>query len=191
MDLDRDQALRKAAALLARRPCATLGEAAQAAEMSRSTLYRYFAGRDAFTQALELLGITECEAALKVTRLDDGQASEAARRLACEFEPAADLLTYRYSGSHLADRWAHLADQIDAVFRRGQRQGEFRKDFTSAWLTEALCGLLVSGAEAVREGRMAREDFPYMIAELLLGGASARTGNGCTGSAEVHDSKSL
>ena len=56
-------------------------------------------------------------------------------------------------------------------FRRGQAEGAFRIDLTPAWLTEALYGLLASGAWAVAEGRVARNDFTHMIAELLLGGA--------------------
>ncbi|MZG15111.1 TetR family transcriptional regulator, partial [Streptomyces sp. SID5914] len=58
--------------------------------------------------------------------------------------------------------------------RRGQESGEFRIDLTPVWLTEALYGLLASGAWAVAEGRVARNDFTHMIVELLLGGALRR-----------------
>lgn len=55
-----------------------------------------------------------------------------------------------------------------------RRPHEFRIDLTPAWLTEALYGLLASGAWAVSEGRVATNDFTFMIVELLLGGALRR-----------------
>lgn len=67
--------------------------------------------------------------------------------------------------------WNRLDARVSALFRRGQEQGEFRIDLTPAWLTEALYGLVGSGAWSVQEGRVAAKDFQYMIVELLLGGA--------------------
>ena len=59
MALDRDHVLRSAAALLTRRSTATMDEVAKAAGISRATLHRHFAGRDALVRALEALGIAE------------------------------------------------------------------------------------------------------------------------------------
>ncbi|NEE35231.1 TetR family transcriptional regulator, partial [Streptomyces sp. SID7982] len=39
------------------------------------------------------------------------------------------------------------------------------------WLTEALYGLVGTGAWSIQTGRVAAQDFQYMIVELLLGGA--------------------
>jgi len=180
MAVDRDYVLRSAAALLTRKSTATMDEVAKAAGISRATLHRQFAGRDTLVRALESLGIEECEAALVAARLDDGAAQEALRRLVMELEGAAGLLAFLYSENQLfegEDRnegWARLDDRIAALFRRGQQSGEFRIDLTPAWLTEALYGLIASGAWAVTEGRVAGKDFHYMIVELLLGGALRR-----------------
>ncbi|MEV5440449.1 helix-turn-helix domain-containing protein [Streptomyces sp. NPDC052682] len=180
MAVDRDHVLRTAAALLTRRSTATMDEVARAAGISRATLHRHFAGRDALVRALESLGIAECEAALDAARLDEGTASEAVHRLVREMEPAAGLLAFLYSENQLFEGeeqnagWARTDERIAALFRRGQADGEFRIDLTPAWLTEALYGLLASGAWAVAEGRVAPKDFTYMIVELLLGGARRR-----------------
>ncbi|MDQ0778516.1 TetR/AcrR family transcriptional repressor of mexCD-oprJ operon [Streptomyces aurantiacus] len=180
MAVDREHVLRSAAALLTRKSTATMDEVAKAAGISRATLHRQFAGRDAVVRALEELGIQECEAALDEARLDDGAASEAVRRLVREFEPAAGLLAFLYSENQLFEGeaqnagWARIDARIAALFRRGQESGEFRIDLTPAWLTEALYGLFASGAWAVSEGRVAARDFQYMIVELLLGGALRR-----------------
>jgi len=177
MPVDRDHVLRTAAALLTRKSTATMDEVARAAGISRATLHRQFAGRDALVRALESLGIAECEAALDAARLDEGPAPEAVRRLVKALEPAAALLAFLYTENQLFEGegqnagWTRIDDRVAALFRRGQEAAEFRIDLTPAWLTEALYGLLASGAWAVAEGRVAPKDFTHMIAELLLGGA--------------------
>ncbi|NEB77458.1 TetR/AcrR family transcriptional regulator [Streptomyces sp. SID14478] len=177
MSVDREQMLRSAAALLTRKSTATMDEVARAAGISRATLHRHFAGRDALVRALEDLGIHECETALDRARLDDGRAEDALRRLIAEIEASAPLLAFLvtenqlFEGDGQHEGWARLDARISALFRRGQEQGEFRIDLTPAWLTEALYGLIGSGAWAVQDGRVAAKDFPFMIAELLLGGA--------------------
>jgi AcrR family transcriptional regulator len=180
MAVDRDHVLRSAAALLTRKATATMDEVAKAAGISRATLHRQFAGRDALVRALEALGISECEAALDAARLDEGPASAAVRRLVREMQPAAALLAFLYTENQLFEGgeqnagWSRIDDRVAALFRRGQEAGEFRIDLTPGWLTEALYGLLASGAWAVTEGRVARNDFTHMIVELLLGGALRR-----------------
>lgn len=177
MSLDREQVLRSAAALLTRKSTATMDEVAKAAGIGRATLHRHFAGRDALVRALENLGIQEFEAALDAAALDEGAAPEALRRLVAAVEPSAGLLSFLvtenqlFEGEEVNEGWNRLDARVSALFRRGQERGEFRIDLTPAWLTEALYGLISSGAWAVQDGRVASQDFQYMIVELLLGGA--------------------
>ena len=183
MAVDRDHVLRSAAALLARKSTATMDEVARAAGISRTTLNRQFAGRDVLVRALESLCIAECEAALDAARLDEGSVQGALRRLVKEIEPAAGLLAFVYTENQLFEGedqnegWTKVDARIAALFRRGQETGEFRIDLTPAWLTEALYGLVASGAWAIQEGRVAGQEFSYMIVELLLGGALRREGS--------------
>ncbi|MFF2506741.1 TetR/AcrR family transcriptional regulator [Streptomyces sp. NPDC058067] len=180
MSVDREQVLRSAAALLTRKSTATMDEVARAAGLSRATLHRHFAGRDALVRALEELGIQECEAALDAARLDEGSADDAVRRLVKEIEPAAGLLSFLvtenqlFEGDAQHEGWARLDARIAGLFTRGQERGEFRIDLTPAWLTEALYCLIGGGAWAVQDGRVAAKDFQHMIVELLLGGARRR-----------------
>ncbi|MFF4033565.1 TetR/AcrR family transcriptional regulator [Streptomyces sviceus] len=176
MAVDRDHVLRSAAALLTRKSTATMDEVAKAAGISRATLHRHFAGRDALVRALEEHGIAECEAALDAARLDEGPASDAVRRLVREIEPVAGLLAFLYGENELwedggGDSWSRLDLRIASVFVRGQQNGEFRIDLSPVWLTEALYGLVASCAWAAQAGRVAPKDFTHMITELLLGGA--------------------
>jgi AcrR family transcriptional regulator len=177
MAVDREQVLRAAASLLMRKSSATMDEVARAAGISRATLNRQFAGRDALVRALEELGIAECEAAVARAAIDDGPAADAVRRLVQELEPVARQLALLYSENQLFEGdeqnagWARLDARLVALFRRGQEAGEFRIDLSPVWLTEALYGLLVSAAWAVCEGRVAPKDLSSNVTELLLGGA--------------------
>jgi AcrR family transcriptional regulator len=177
MAVDREQVLRAAASLLMRKSSATMDEVARAAGISRATLNRQFAGRDALVRALEELGIAECEAAVARAAIDDGPAADAVRRLVQELEPVARQLALLYSENQLFEGdeqnagWARLDARLVALFRRGQEAGEFRIDLSPVWLTEALYGLLVSAAWAVCEGRVAPKDLSSSVTELLLGGA--------------------
>lgn len=175
MSVDREDVLRSAAALLTRRATATMDEVAKAAGISRATLHRHFAGRDALIRALEDLGLREFEAALDEARLGEGDALGALRRLVAAAEPSAGLIAFLVTENELFEDgqnegWNRLDARICALFRRGQESGEFRIDLSTVWLTEAFYGLLGSAAWAVSSGRLAPKDFHFMLVELLLGG---------------------
>ncbi|MFD6419724.1 TetR/AcrR family transcriptional regulator [Streptomyces sp. NPDC060194] len=181
MSVDRDQVLRAAAALLTRKPTATQDEIAKAAGISRATLHRQFAGRDALIEALEVLGLQELERVVDEARTDEGPAADAVRRLVAGSEPVAGFLAFLVTENQLFEPermnpgWTRIDERFTALFRRGQEAGEFRIDLTPAWLTEALYGLIGAGAYAVQEGRVAARDYQYMIVELLLGGVARRS----------------
>ncbi|MFJ6938271.1 TetR/AcrR family transcriptional regulator [Streptomyces sp. NPDC101132] len=176
MAMDRDQVLRDAAALLARKSTATMDEVAKAAGIGRATLHRHFAGRDALVRALEELGIREFEQAFDRARLDEGSAVDALRRLVAASEPNAQLLAFLvtenqlFEGDQINEGWARLDARVSALFRRGQDEGDIRIDLSPAWLTEALYGLVGACAWSVMVGRVAAKDFQHMVTELLLGG---------------------
>ncbi|ATL81503.1 MULTISPECIES: TetR/AcrR family transcriptional regulator [Streptomyces] len=183
MGLDRNDVLREAAALLTRRATASMDDIAKAAGISRATLHRHFAGRDALIRALEELGIERFEAAMDSARIEEGDAVEALRRLVAALRPVSGFLVFLYSESQLVEGeevnagWARLDARLAALFRRGQEQGNFRIDLTPVWLAEAVYGLMASAAWSVHDGRLAAKDMEYMVLELLLGGALRRSGD--------------
>ncbi|MCD9143329.1 TetR/AcrR family transcriptional regulator [Streptomyces albireticuli] len=179
MSVDRDHVLKEAAALLTRKATASMDEIARAAGIGRATLHRHFSGRDALVRALEDLGIRQLEQALDEARIEEGDAADAVRRLIASTEPVAGIMAFLFTENQLYEAglnegWNRLDARVNALFRRGQEEGAFRLDLTSAWLTEALYGLIGSGAWAVQDGRLAAKDRTRMVAELLLGGAERR-----------------
>ncbi|MEV0848866.1 TetR/AcrR family transcriptional regulator [Streptomyces sp. NPDC049954] len=181
MSVDREQVLRAAATLLVRSSGATMDEVARAAGISRATLHRHFAGRDALVRALEELGLRECEAAVEAARVTEGSAEEAVRRVVAELQSAAPLLSFLitenqlFQGDQVNEGWARLDRRFGELFTRGQLAGEFRIDLTPVWLTEALYALIGSCGWCVVDGRVAAQDYPHMVTELMLGGARRNT----------------
>ncbi len=179
--MDRDLILARAAELLTKKPTASTDEIARYAGISRATLHRLFAGREALVRALEELGIRRLNDVLDAARVEEGGAEDAVRRLITEVQPVADFLAFLLTENQLFEPgevhegWERIDERIGALFRRGQEQGEFRIDLTSAWLTEALYALIGGAAWAVQDGRVAARDAARMAAELLLGGARRGT----------------
>ncbi|MFD5553204.1 TetR/AcrR family transcriptional regulator [Streptomyces sp. NPDC127068] len=180
MAVDREAVLRSAAALLTRKATATMDEVAKAAGISRATLHRHFAGRDALIRALEDLGLRECEAALDEARLHEGTAEAAFRRLVTASEPSAGLIAFLvtenqlFEGEGMNEGWDRLDRRIEELFRRGQEDGEFRIDLSAAWLTDAFYGLVSAAAWAIASGRAAANDYHPMLVEMMLGGVRRR-----------------
>lgn len=176
MSPDRDSLLRAAAEFLGRRPNATQDEVAAAVGVSRATLHRHFAGKPALLAALDELAIAEMRTAFESARLAEGSATEALRRLVTACQTVAPYLCLLYSQSQALDveqsmrDWREIDAQINALFERGQRSGEFRPDMTTAWLTEALYSLVAGAGWAIQVGRAAARDFDHMITDLLLNG---------------------
>ncbi|MCC2276448.1 MULTISPECIES: TetR/AcrR family transcriptional regulator [Streptomyces] len=179
MSVDRDQVLRAAAGLLTRKPTASMDEIAKTAGIGRATLHRHFSGRDALVRALENHGIERLGRALDEARPEEGDAADAVRRMVACIEPVAGIIAFLYGENQLYEGgmnegWNRLDARITGLFRRGQEEGAFRLDLSPAWLTEALYGLVASGAWAVQDGRVAARDISHMVSELLLGGALRR-----------------
>jgi AcrR family transcriptional regulator len=170
--------LRAAADFLSRRPNATQDEIAAAVGISRATLHRYFAGRDALLEALDQLAVAHMHEALQTARWQEGPAPEALQRLVSACEPVSGYLTLLYTQSQDFDAnqakeaWAEIDSEIRQLFERGQREGAFRTDLTAVWFTEALYNLFAGAAWVIQVGRGAPRDFTHMVTELLLHGVS-------------------
>jgi TetR/AcrR family transcriptional repressor of mexCD-oprJ operon len=152
-----------------------MDEVAGAAGISRATLNRQFAGRDALVRALEELGLAECERAVEKAGVDVGPACDAVRRLVRELEPAAGLLAFLYSENQLFegdgqnDGWARLDVRTVALFRRSQ-EAQRVPDRPQPGLVERGA-LRIAGLRGLGplEGRVAPKDFTLLLGGLLRG----------------------
>ncbi len=177
--METERLLRAAADFLSTRPNATLDEIGAAAGVSHSTLYRHFDGRTALLEALDHAAIEQMRDALKTSHWQEYSPTDALRILVAACEPVAGYLTLRYvQGQSFETRksvaeWREINSEIEEIFLRGQRAGEFRTDVTADWLTEAFFSLVSGAGWSIQLGRVARREFTHMITALLLDGVRA------------------
>ena len=179
-----DKHIRALAAAIVDRPRATLQELAQAAGISKATLYRCSRTReqliddlrqhcaDVMMAQLHLHQIEQIEPRLALTRLIEFH---------LEFSEFSSFIFYHWqqdtpAGEVPVDLWAEHSRILDGVFLRGQQQGVFRIDVSAATLTDA-CGYVICGlTDSARRGRSARFNLAGFIESLFLEEAQAPLG---------------
>lgn len=150
-----------ASAVLTERPEAGLAEVAQAAGVSRKTLYAHFASREALINALIERATARVVAALEAADLDTGPADQALVRLmeigwrSMDTDPfLLHLSLPPASPEQDRDRHEPILDRLQAVVARGQREGHIDPKLTSDWVLAAVLALGHAAGEEVRAGRM-------------------------------------
>jgi AcrR family transcriptional regulator len=168
-----------AARMLGEDPHAGMAEVASAAGMSRATVYRHFATREALIDAIRGQAIEQGELALAACRLEEGTATEALTRLVTAWLDLAE----RYSFPQLAAqaeleksavpraRQGHVfREPVSALFERGKATGELSSTLSPEWAARSFGALVLAGARAVRDGSLSRERAPGVVLQTLLGG---------------------
>ena len=158
---NRQAILDAASAVLGERPEAGLTEVAQAAGISRKTLYAHFASRDALIQALIERATLRVTEALEAADLETGPADRALVRLmetgwaGLDADPfLLHLSTAPVTPEQDRDRHAPIMDRLQAVIERGQREGDIDPRLAIGWVLAAVLALGHAAGEEVRAGRM-------------------------------------
>ncbi|KQH80808.1 hypothetical protein AO501_20260 [Mycobacterium gordonae] len=179
--MKREHLLRAAADFVSRRPAATQDEIAAAVGVSRATLHRHFAGREALLEALDQLAIAELRDALETSGWQDISPVDGLRQLVAACEPVASYVAMLHTRNTASEQlqssfgWHEITTEIEEFFLRGQHAGVFRPDVTAAWLTEAFYSLVCGAGWSIQLGRAASRDFTSMITELLMHGVRTAT----------------
>lgn len=150
-----------AAAVLGDQPDAGLAAVAQAAGISRKTLYAHFPSRDILINALIERATTRVVTALDAADLDTGPADAALVRLletgwtSIDTDPfLLHVSTPPVSPEQDRDRHAPILERLYRVVERGQREGDIAADQTIEWILAAVLSLGHAAGEEVRAGRM-------------------------------------
>lgn len=157
--------LNAAARVLGERPDASVEDIAQAAGISRQTVYAHFASREALLGALIAQATERVVAAIDAAHLDVGRADEALVRLMEVGWQALDTDPFLL---HLAepsvtpeqDRARHMPilDRLMQVVARGQSRGEIDPALSPTWVLSATLALGHAAGEEVRAGRMTSDE---------------------------------
>ncbi|GAB3424296.1 TetR/AcrR family transcriptional regulator [Flindersiella endophytica] len=164
-----------AADVLTEREGASMAELAQAAGVSRATLYRYFPNRDALLRALLETAVTDLKGRLTDARIDDVPVDEAIARITRALITAASkyrtLTTLEKSPDEEAeaDRLLLLAP-LRKLFRRGKLEGVFRADLPLETLVAVYAGMVEGAVRRVIEGEFGVEQASAAITGIYLNG---------------------
>ncbi len=183
---NKDRLLDAALRVLSENPDASVEEIAAEAELTRSTVYRRFGGRDGLLMAIRDRIIGETQQVFR-----DAVAREPA------FVPCATLM-FREAVRNGFERrriWLHLVhlgripapgvyrprDAFVEWLEAGQKAGAFRDDVPVGWLVTSWIQLVNAGTTTVERDGIDLEDAAVLAADaavqILTGGASALPGS--------------
>jgi AcrR family transcriptional regulator len=147
--------------LLGDRPDASMEDIAEAAGVTRQTVYAHFSSRDALLNAVVARVTEQVATAIDAAELDRGSPSEALVRFV---DTSWQILERTPLLLHLPvvpvgpreelDRHEPITSRLADLIRRGQRAGEFDRDASPEWLLAATIALGHAAGEQVSAGLM-------------------------------------
>lgn len=161
--------------VLGANPSASLGEIADAAEVGRSTLHRYFPERVDLIRALAAHVMALSDAAVARAQPEHGDPVEALRRVAEEHFDLGPVLMYLYGEQLIVgdeELWESIKsadDPVDALLARVHDQ--LGLDLPVSWISRAFWSLLYAGWEAAKEDGMPRHQVIDAVMTTLTRGA--------------------
>lgn len=173
----RQAILEAAVTVLGRRPSASLAEVAEAAQVGRTTVHRYFPDRASLEDALSLHMLDQLHGALRRARLDEGAGREAVLRAARELFDLGDMLTAMAAGD--PEIWQRPEWQVehetDALLRdavtRGHADGSIDPSLAATFITEGVLWSMLYAAMTWLNAaeQRSRHDALAMVVRTLDG----------------------
>ncbi|MFD0481538.1 TetR/AcrR family transcriptional regulator [Kineococcus sp. GCM10028916] len=150
-----------AARHLALAPAASMQELAQAAGVSRATLFRRFPSRAALVAELCRTAAEAFVSSVQDAAPEEGSPPEALQRVVQalgRLSAVVGLLGLQPLQENveaaLLARTATTEESLRQLVRRGQESGDFRVEVDPEWVLTMLTWLLVGAADSVRLGRL-------------------------------------
>lgn len=172
----KEDALTDAAARhLAHSPGASMDEIAQAAAVSRATLFRRHPSRAQLVAELSERAVRAYIAAVGAAEPEEGGVTEALTRLVEHLAPLAPtygLLALQPMEPSVEETLLAEAqgcdDRLRQLIRRGQRDGTFTLELSPGWMLTAITWLIVGAADSLRQGSLAPTDLkPYLTTTIV------------------------
>ena len=168
-------------------PSASMAAIADAAGVSRATLHRHFASREALVVEIGTRALDRWQERLSERDVDRLAARGSTDEItACLSGLVRDFVTdaedfgfaltdgYMLAVPELVARSEALFEREVAFYAAAQRAGVLRSDVAARWIGHALYGLLVATREALRAGDVARRDLDALVLSTFLTGGGAR-----------------
>jgi TetR/AcrR family transcriptional regulator, mexCD-oprJ operon repressor len=168
------QLIEQAAAVLAEGRGRTMQEIADLSGVGRTTLYRHFRTREDLLRAIRVQALADVRATIVESRLDQGDADAALRRVIEGFLGVGHryrvLVGEGPPKDEEMDTYADLTAALIGLVERGQREGVFTPALTARWIVTALGSLIAAAIREVKDGELARNHAADAVAETILGG---------------------
>lgn len=176
MVIKNDQILDAAAEVLAHRPDATLQSIANAAGISRTTIFHKFATRDALLEALSVDTLERIGAVMsrvpETTHGDPTEIFTEVTRLLMPLGPRTVFLRIVPGwGNELDQHWAQAVTPLAIYIAMLQAEGRLRGDQPSRWLTASYIGLLFAAWDEIAEGELGQAQAARLVVQTWLAGS--------------------
>ncbi|NDL60747.1 TetR/AcrR family transcriptional regulator [Phytoactinopolyspora mesophila] len=167
-----------AAALWSRDPSASLGDIADHAEISRSTLHRYFPERQDLTRALLADSKASMDAALASTGPEDHPAVQALENSLRALVDAGDRIVFLFSDMHRLNHddvdWGEDDETLTRLIRRAQAEDALDPGLDPTWIESAYYALVYVAAMSASSGAMPRHVAADQAVRTFLHGVAGR-----------------
>ena len=165
-----------AASVLAAHQNASIAEIADAAGLSRGTIYRHFPTRDALLRTLADSASTEVKQRLQDANLESVPIQDGIGRAARALVAVAN----RYPATLqdptiLGTKNPAIREPLTTLLQRGQADGRIRSDVPLDCLLESLLALVTACLRSGSHHGHGTEDVSAMIVRLFLHGATEPT----------------
>ena len=156
---------------------ANMADVAEAAGISRATLYRYYPDREALLDALAAQALADAGSRLADAGLERAPVEEAIERIVRALTAVGDryaVLIREQVEADPDDIERLVAAPMRAVVARGVESGVFRRDIHPDALLEIFGGAIQSALKLVHRGQLGFEEASAAAASVFLDGARAR-----------------
>ena len=157
----------------------SMQEVAEISGVGRTTLYRHFKTREDLIRAIHVLAMEEAIAAVRESRLEEGSAEDAMRRLVAALCSIGNkyivLLAHQPAVvKEMGQSLAEMSGPLYALVQRGQNEGVFKESLSPRWVLSAMGGLVVAAIKLVQQGELARNHAADLVSDTLLLGIRSR-----------------
>lgn len=168
-----------ALACLSRDPDASVGDIARTAGVGRVTLYGHFPTRAELVDAVFARTLAEADEALDAVDLTGDPRAALARLVASSWQivnrhRALLQAAQRTIGpDRIRDQHEIPHQRVQALIKRGRREGVFRTDLPTTWLVATFHNVLHGAADEIAAGRLNEKAAGRTIVATLLAAFTA------------------
>ncbi|MFH8477197.1 TetR/AcrR family transcriptional regulator [Streptomyces sp. NPDC018000] len=164
---------------------ATLPQIAQAAEVGRTTLHRYFPERDGLVRAAVEYALESVAGAIAEAEPSKGHPVEAMRRVVAALASVSEAIMFVFGDQSLVREVVPTVepdlptphDPVLDLIRRGQADGVFDDQLAPEWIQQVLWGLSYTAFEQVTQGALAKFDVAATVTRTLERGITTHDGD--------------